>query len=72
MWEKLQHEQHKLYNFDCSTVFGEHGVDIYEHGKLKGGFTYPKCDSYEEFSDAVFKRLADTILQITFHQGLWE
>ena len=72
MWEKLQHEKRKLYNFDCSTVFDEDGASIYEHGKLKGGFSYPKCDNYEEFSDAVFTRLQKTILEITFHQGLWE
>lgn len=71
MWEKLKHEKRKLRNWDCSVAFDEHGVRIYERGKLKGGFTYPESDNYKEFADKVFKRVQATILDITFHQELW-
>ena len=72
MWERLNAEKRKLYNFDCSLVFDEHGASVYENNKLKGGFSYPPCDNYEEFADIVFDKAQETILEITFHQGLYE
>lgn len=72
MWEKLKHENYKIRLFNCSVDLHKDGVDIYEHGKLKGGFTYPICEDYEEFAEIVLCRTKKTILDITFHQGLCE
>jgi len=71
MWRRLEHEKRLLRNWDCSLSFDEYWVSVYEYDKLKGRFTYPKCDNYEEFADKVFKRAQTMIMDITFHQGSW-